>query len=306
MNISICLATYRRPERLSLLLEDLVSQEMVPGELVIVDNDPYGSAACVVERRRLLGTPFPIHYEIQPVQNISLTRNRAVALSRYDWIAFVDDDERAPSQWLRDLSRAAVRFEADCVLGPVVPVLPDRTPSWIRLGTFYDWPRLPSGSIVAANRLRFGNVLIRGAWLRDTDRPFDPDFGRTGGEDGDLLTRLVRAGLRVIWCNEAVVYEPVMPNRLTLRWLLLRSMRGGQDFARHKMNGRFGPLSITGRLAFFMRALLQAALAGGLALLSFPRGRHRAAFWLLKASANLGKLSVLAGAAYEEYGGKIP
>jgi succinoglycan biosynthesis protein ExoM len=93
--------------------------------------------------------------------------------------------------------------------------------------------------------------------------------------------------------------------RLSLRWLLLRALRGGQDFARHRLTGRFGHLTPTGRVRLFLRALLQSVLAAVLALVSWPRGRHRAVFWLLKLSANLGKMSIFLGWHYREYGRKV-
>ena len=162
---------------------------------------------------------------------------------------------------------------------------------------------MSTGTIVPPNKLRFGNVLLRGALLRDTATPFDPDYGLTGGEDGDLLGRLVKNGARIIWCDEALVYEPVERGRLTLRWLLLRALRGGQDFARHSLNGRYGPLTAAGRARLILRALLQSFAAAALALLALPRGRHRAAYWLLKLAANLGKMSIFAGWHYREYAG---
>jgi len=79
MDISLCIATYRRPDRLGLLLDDIVRQECLPDELIVVDNDASGSARAVIERRRELGAPFPIRYEIQPVKNIALTRNRTAS-----------------------------------------------------------------------------------------------------------------------------------------------------------------------------------------------------------------------------------
>lgn len=304
MNISICIATYRRPERLAALLDDLVAQQRAPQEVVVVDNDAAGSARTVVERRRAAGTPFPIHYGIQPEQNIALTRNRTVALAGGDWLAFIDDDERAAPDWLQRLAQTAVRGDVDGVLGPVEPVLPDDAPAWIRRGGFYRWARMATGTIVPVNKLRFGNVLLRGALLRDTDAPFDPRYGQTGGEDGELLGRLVQQGACLVWCDEAVVHEPVEAARLSLRWLLLRALRGGQDYARHRLSGRFGALGRAGRVRFVLRAALQALAAAGLALLAWPRGRHRAVHWLMKAAANLGKLSVFLGWHYREYAGK--
>jgi succinoglycan biosynthesis protein ExoM len=301
MKLSVCIATYRRNPQLTALLADLVSQRVLPDEIVVVDNDADGGARPVVEQRRTLGCPCPIHYDIQPLKNISLTRNRTVELASGDWIAFVDDDERAPVDWLERLLNAADRFVAQGVLGPVVPVVPADAPSWIQRGSFYDWARLTSGTVVPLNKLRFGNVLLRAALLRTGALPFDPAYGLTGGEDGDLLTRLVQSGTRIVWCDEAQVTEPVEPARLSLRWLLRRALRGGQDFARHALAGRYGKPTPLRRMTLFVRALLQAVTAMLLALLCLPLGLHRVAYWLTKFSANLGKLSVLWGWHYREY-----
>jgi glycosyltransferase involved in cell wall biosynthesis len=304
MNISLCIATYRRTERLAALLDDLVKQQHLPSEVVVVDNDAAGSACAVVEQRRKLGAPFPIYYDIQPVKNISLTRNRTVELANGDWIAFIDDDERAPAAWLKHLAGTVTRCSADGVLGPVQPIVPAYAPAWIRKGDFYAWARMQTGAVIPLNKLRFGNVLVHGALLRDGPAPFDPGYGLTGGEDGDLLCRLVRRGARIVWCDEAVVHEPVEAARLSLRWLLLRALRGGQDFARHKLAGRLGELTRAGRARLLLRALVQTTAAAGLALLAWPLGRHRAVYWLLKASANLGKISIFLGWHYQEYGSK--
>lgn len=302
MNISLCIATYRRAERLQVLLDDLVCQRRPPNEVIVVDNDAAGSAGAVVERRRELGAPFPIHYDVQPLKNISLTRNRTVELASGDWIAFIDDDERAPPSWLALLAEAATEYAADGVLGPVEPVVPQHAPDWLRQGGFYNWARMQTGTIIPLNKLRFGNVLLRAALLRGETPPFDPNYGLTGGEDGDLLTRLVQNGAHIIWCDEAVVREPVEAARLSLRWLLRRALRGGQDFARHTLAGRYGSMTWSGRIQFFLRALLQALAAAALALLAWPAGRHRAVYWLLKASANVGKMSIFGGWHYREYG----
>ncbi len=307
MKISLCIATYRRPERLGALLDDLCRQQRLPHEVVVVDNDSAGSGRCVIERRLAAGAPFPILYDIQPVQNISLTRNSTVALASGDWLAFVDDDERVPAAWLAQLVATVTRCSADGVLGPVEPVLPANAPAWIRRGGFYDWARMGTGLLIPANKLRFGNVLLRASLLRTGPAPFDPGYGLTGGEDGDLLTRLVQRGAYFVWCDEAIVHEPVEAARLSLRWLLLRALRGGQDHARHALAGRYGELGRTGHLRLLLRSLLQVMLAAGLALLSWPWGRHRAAYWLLKAAANVGKVSVFLGWHYREYAqGAVP
>jgi succinoglycan biosynthesis protein ExoM len=305
MNVSVCIATYQRAQRLSALLDDLVLQEHRPHEIVVVDNDPAGSARVIVELHLERGTPFPIHYDIQPIKNISLTRNRTVEMASGDWLAFIDDDERAPAAWLKLLVHAATRYAASGVLGPVEPIVPASAPAWIRHGSFYDWARMRTGSVVAPNKLRFGNVLLHGGLLRGAAPPFDPAYGLTGGEDGDLLARLAHHGACIVWCDEAIVHEPVEASRLSLRWLMLRSLRGGQDYARHRLMGRYGDVAPGDRIVLFLRALAQSFAAAGLALVAWPRGRHRAVYWLLKACANLGQMSSLFGWHYREYDGKV-
>jgi succinoglycan biosynthesis protein ExoM len=298
--LSVCIATYRREPRLRALLADLERQTRRPEQVVVVDNDASGSARATVDAFRA-STAFELVYEVQPQKNISLTRNRTVALARGQWLAFVDDDERAPAQWLEQLMDAAERYSADGVQAPVEPVLPDDAPPWLRRGRFYDWARFASGTVVPGNRLRFGNVLLRGSLLRQLPGPFDPVFGLTGGEDGDLLSRLVRGGARIVWCDEAAVQEPVESARLSARWLLRRSLRGGQDYARHWLAGHYGPPTLAGRAAFFLRALLQLMVAAVLSLLLLPLGLHHTVRWLIKVTANFGKLSVLWGWHYNEY-----
>jgi succinoglycan biosynthesis protein ExoM len=301
VKISVCIATYRRPERLAALLDDLVHQELLPDEVVVVDNDAAGSARPIVEQRRAAGCTFELTYEIQPERNIALTRNRTVHLARAEWLAFVDDDERAPAPWLRQLMAAAEKYQADGILAPVEPQIPATAPVWIRRGRFYDWPRLPTGTPVPPNQLRFGNVLLRGEPMRAEPGPFDVSFGLSTGEDGDLLMRLIAKGARIIWSDEAVVDEPVETKRLSLRWLLNRAYSGGQHFARLSINGRYHLVNTMTRWLMFLRWLAQMVVAFALAALSLPVGRHRAAAWLIKAWGNLGKLSAFYGRRYNEY-----
>ncbi len=306
MKISICIATCQRPDRLRALLADLVAQRCMPYEVVVVDNDADASARPVVEERRRLGMPCTLLYDIQPKRNISLTRNRTVELASGDWLAFLDDDERVPRNWFAEILATFDLYDADGVLGPVIPVLPSSAPTWIRRGHFYDWPRMKSGRIVPRNQLRFGNVVLRASLLKRLAVPFDPAYGLTGGEDGDLLSRLANAGARLIWCDEACVSEPITAARLSFAWLAKRALRGGQDFARHFLAGRYlsghdGTPSFISRLAFALRAATQGLLSAALAVVTIIFGRHASAYWLLKAVANAGKLSVFWGWHYREY-----
>jgi glycosyltransferase involved in cell wall biosynthesis len=308
--VSVCVCTYRRREKLSLLLDDLLRQHRRPDQIVVVDNDRDGSARDVVEafRARMESAArtdgaerIDLIYAVQPEKNISLTRNATVAYATSYWLAMADDDERAAEDWIANLLRTARSTQADGVLGPSLPLIPDTAPEWIHRGGFYSWVRFPTGTPVPANAFRAGNLIVRRDAVLAMQPMFDPDFGLTGGEDGDLFMRMRLAGYRFVWCDDAVVTEIVEPGRMKLPWILRRARRGGQDFARHVMGGKLGPATPARLTVFFLRAVLQMLLGGALAVLTLPLGRHRAAYWLARAYANYGKLTALWGSRDLEY-----
>ena len=301
MKISVCIATFKRLDRLALVLGDLASQSLLPYEVTVVDNDVQGSAKPVVTRFIESNPGFRVLYDIQPERNIARTRNRTVSLATGDWLAFIDDDERAPVDWLHGLFDFAIKNNADGVLGPVIPVIPENAPGWIRRGNFYDFPRMQTGAVVPLNRMRFGNLILRGKPLRALEGPFDERYGLMAGEDGDLLVRMVGQGAHIVWHDEAIVHEPVEQSRLSLRWLMQRALGGGQEFARKTMLGRYGRVTPLSQIRFYLQAGAQTIAAFLLMLVSLPFGMHRAAHWLTRMCANIGKISILWGWQHKEY-----
>ena len=308
--LAVCICTYRRPAALAALLRALARlPRRLPATVVIVDNDAMGSARETTEALRK-ELPFAVDYSIQPEKNISLTRNQTIsrAPAAAGWLAFLDDDEIPEPPWLDALCDTAVRHAADVVLAPVISEPSAAAPAWVHAGRFYDRPRHPTGTIVPANEYRMGNALIRRELLdrlprRDGVGPFDPAFGLTGGEDGDMLSRLAATGVRIVWCDEAMVREPVEDARTKLDWLLRRAYRGGQDFARHTMAGRYGPVpGRVGRVRLGAGALVKAVTALGVAAVVLPaKGRGPALAWARKAVAQAGKVTSLLGHHYQEY-----
>lgn len=77
----------------------------------VVDNDAEGRAGVAVGEALAAGYPWPLHHVVAPERGISHARNRALeaALPGCDYLAFIDDDETAPRDWLRELP-SALRF----------------------------------------------------------------------------------------------------------------------------------------------------------------------------------------------------
>lgn len=298
LDISVCLCTFRRPVQLDQLLGRLAEQTLQPVEIVVVDNDPGHSAREVLQ---VWADRLPLRIVHQPEPNIALARNAAVGAAQAPWLALIDDDELPGADWLEQLARTQSAGGADGVMAPVVPTYTEATPAWMRQGGFFDRPRHASGTVIGLPDSRTGNVLLRAAMVRSLKPPFDPEFGRSGGEDTLFFAHLHRAGYRFVWCDEAVVSEEVPAQRSTTQWLLRRAYRGAQTYVRVSLHGVQGRRRLQRMLYLGGRALLQLALALLLALLSWPWSRVRAFNWWRTAAAQLGKLTALVGGRYLEY-----
>ncbi|OPZ74287.1 MAG: Glycosyl transferase family 2 [Firmicutes bacterium ADurb.Bin456] len=236
--VAVCIATCRRPRWLGQLLESLTKLEYVKcpavkPAVIVVDNDYRGSARAVAGNFSARFAEFI--YELEPVQNISLARNRTVALAKSlgcTYAVFVDDDEFVEPRWLDELLFTLRVYDADIVRGPVIPVFSEPVPEWVMKGGFFELHRLENTA--TGERIRWGatnNVLIKRELLDRLEGPFDPAFGLTGGEDTHLFERLHRLGARMVWSNEAVVRENVPSSRTNVKWILLHYYSFGSKLA---------------------------------------------------------------------------
>lgn len=228
-HISVCICTYKRPALLEGLLSKLKYQETegkFSYSIVVVDNDSRRSAEPVVDFFAR-NTDLETGYYVEKRQNISLARNKAIQNSSGDFIAFIDDDEIPEENWLLRLYSALYRFDADAVLGPVVPHYQSPPPKWVIEGRFYQRRTYRTGFRIDWRKGRTGNLLLKRQIFQDTGELFDPAFG-SGGEDQNLTRRMLSRGYVFIWCNEAIAYEVVPPLRWKRTFMLKRAFFRGQ------------------------------------------------------------------------------
>jgi len=299
IDISICIATYKRPQLLSKLLHSISAQHFAGQtlcfEAIIVDNDKDGSAKTAVDEFIRENFEIKVVYDIEPVQNIALARNRSVALAQGEYIAFIDDDEEASEGWLCSLYECLIKYGADAVFGPVEPVLPENSPPWIMKGGYFKRKIVKDGSPLKDGRT--GNVLIGAQWLRKFEQPFDPDLGLTGGEDFAFFRKIKRMGAKFCASENAVVFEAVEGSRLKVKWFLKRSFRGGQVYAAEELKYLTFPKKIFHYVC--RTSLCCAAIIAFFAVLPF--GRNHSVWWMMKFFSNLGQVSVIFPYRYREY-----
>ncbi len=231
LSVAICIATCERPDGLRALLRSIGGLEAPPragwslSRVVVVDNRGTDSARQIVdEARPRIGCD--LHYVVEPRRGIPFARNTAVsAVGGADLVAFIDDDEVATPEWIRELVDALVSTDADVVTGPVIPEFAHAPPAWVREGGFFERPRHRDRARI--DYARTSNVIVRARWLRETPQPFSPCYVG-GGEDTQFFERVRIAGGAIVWSDRAVVVERIGPERTRAAWIVRRSFRRGQ------------------------------------------------------------------------------
>jgi len=287
-HICVCICTYKRPALLGHLLselEDQATEELFTYSVVVVDNDHAQSAKDTVMFFREK-SEIAVYYYCEPEQNISLARNMAVQNAQGNLLAFIDDDEAPMNDWLLNLYQIFCKFGADGVFGPVKPHFEEEPPEWIKKGKICERKSYETGTILKNHkRTRTGNVLLAKDLFDCQENSFDPDFGRTGGEDVDFFERKIQEGRIFVHCNEAPVYETVPPERFERLYFLRRALLRG---AVNSYNRSLNTCSI-------VKSTIAVTLYTSALPLLFIMGHHLFMRYLIKDCDHVGKLLGLCG-----------
>jgi succinoglycan biosynthesis protein ExoM len=270
-------------EHLLEMLDKQVTKDLFRFSIVVVDNDADESARSVVEacRRRLR---VAIAYRVETRQNIALARNTSVAGATGDLVAFIDDDEEPVGDWLFKLYESLLVFQADGVLGPVLPKFEKSAPRWAVRGRVFQRPGFQTGAVIPWHITGMGNVLVKQGVLLESPGPFNSQLG-AGGEDTDFFRRAMSRGRIFVWSADAICYEYVSPERTSITFQLRRALLRGKVASR--------------TTAKSLPAIMKSALAVVLYTVALPvlllGGSHIFVTYLVKSFDHLGKLLAICG-----------
>ncbi|GAA0786924.1 glycosyltransferase family 2 protein [Roseibium denhamense] len=220
--IAVC--TAQRPKMLEACL-DALDQLIVPAEttisIVVVENDPEpfftGDRAAKIRA----GLKTALHFYHEQRKGIPFARNAALesALEHSpDWIALIDDDERAEPDWIEKLLTACEEHNAEVANGPVRRIYEQPPPHWWKSQLLK--PR-PTGTIIT--EAPTNNILMSSRLIADDGLGLRFDERLTfGSEDIDFFRRVHARGAKMIWVDDAFVEEDIPASRVTTNRLLSR------------------------------------------------------------------------------------
>jgi succinoglycan biosynthesis protein ExoM len=250
MIVSILIPTFRRNNLLAQAVRSCLNQCNIASkdyEIVVVDNCSNKSAQHVVEN--LKDAQATVLYVHEPRQGVAVARNTAVSVARGDYIAFLDDDECATSNWLSELLKHGLQGAA-AVFGPIHETVDDNlkdkrdTFDFSIVRRYFN--RVDGDDISdCLYDLGTGNSLFNKHQCFGAEEPFDERHNFLGGEDIEFLSRLRNRKVRFTWAAKAWVNEYVPEERLTTRYLMKRRFHAGQvrTIVASK-SGRFGTVQV--------------------------------------------------------------
>lgn len=214
INISVVIVTYNRPLSCRKAVNSLLSQSILPFEIIVVDD----ASSRTFEFNHSLVRVFRNQFEL----GLSASRNIGVKLSKGDIIAFIDDDAIADSDWIKNMRCAFLEHHADIVGGPVFPLFLSKPPEWFDVEQFGGFVGISQkDEIIGCNFAVKCSVFERIGY-------FDENLGRKygkllSGEESEFFRRAMHAQLRVLFIPDIKVYHVVFPYRLTPRYLINRA-----------------------------------------------------------------------------------
>ena len=231
MFLSVVIPTYNRSQELRGLLvslEDLVIPENDSWEVLVIDNNSKDKTQSMVTDF-MSKTSLPLHYFLETSQGSSHARNRGISEARGEAVAFIDDDVHVHSEWFCEMMRFFEEQNCLAIGGRVLATGLERLPGWARTeGAFkivgvtvrhdngdnpfdYDLTMtMPISANLAARKVAFEKY---GKFRIDLGRG-GTDTSIVAGEDTEFCQRLLRAGETVKYCPRAIVYHPILEERL--------------------------------------------------------------------------------------------
>ena len=264
LNASVIVCTRNRADAMGRLLQQLERLEVpadVRWELIVVDN---GSSDATAAMLASLDTALPMRVVTEATPGLSRARNAGLAAACGDLLVFTDDDCIPDARWLATIHDEFARAPTLGVLGGRVELFDPRDrPTTTRTSRV----RREITSVYALDAIIGCNMAFRRSAL-EAIGPFDVALGGgTGagaGEDVDFVYRGLRAGLRVEYSPDAVVYHnhgrrtDAQIRALTRAYTVAR----GALFCKYLMAGDRGILPRIEQDLLFHRHLLMEDVRG--------------------------------------------
>lgn len=279
--ISVVVSTYNRSDSLARVLQSLCDQTLQKSryEIILVDNNSTDDTRSVTES--FAERYENVRYCLETKQGLAHARNRGWRESHGDYVAFVDDDAKAPSHFLQTAEGIIERMSPLIFGGSFYAFYDSPRPSWYK-DSYGSHEPFKEARILDHSEcvVIYGTNMFFRREAIDSVGGFDVALGMSGrkmayGEDTALVKSISAAmpeGI-IYYDPKLYVYHLVAPEKMTLRWIVRSRLALGRTTYTLFHNDNASP-ETRSRL-FKCAAGVLLRLAADLVYGSFTRDRKR-------------------------------
>jgi GT2 family glycosyltransferase len=219
-HISVIVPTYNRVASLERLITSLGSSELsdsIQAEVIIVDNGSTDNTGEILSRAKERSNRFDFRVSQETNRGKSNVLNHGIGLARGEILIIVDDDVVVDRRWMAEHWDCHRGSEFGAVHGRVLPgVDPQGRPADPSRLREYNIPIVDYGGEIRSIRGFTGtNVSFKRDIVRQVGL-FNPRLGPGAlgfSEDTEYSIRMRRAGFKIGYNPNAVVYHELNPER---------------------------------------------------------------------------------------------
>ncbi len=230
--LDIVICTYNREELLVECVAALI-QQSIPCEewgIIIVNN---AASSLSQDTKDVLSRSKCLTVVNESKAGLSYARNVGIKTSHAEWLAFLDDDAKAPSGYIENILNIIKEEKWDCFGGHIESWWRYGQPRWLS-NNFGSKPLLSEHKKELKEQHNWGsNIIIKKSALNDVGN-FPTYIGMRGDKLGYAAENIVQDQLRQ--AGYLIGYDPnlsidhvVMKPKLQLAWHLKSAYATGRD-----------------------------------------------------------------------------
>ena len=210
---------------------------------LVIDNNSSDGTACTRRNSSKKKSKCDLRYFFEKNQGVSYARNCAIKNAKGKYLAYIDDDETAPSDWAKTILNCFKQLKPvpDAIGGPTFPQYPEGKAKYFpdeRATTAYFGKHSDFLVNLSSNPkwgFGAGNSAFRLSSLKKY-KGFDTRLGRKGkrifaGEETELYTRMYAEGA-IFWYEASMkAYHSIPYKRTTLAYQFRQGIDEGMSYA---------------------------------------------------------------------------
>lgn len=239
--ISVVVCTYNRCDLLAQVMQTLINQTLQKElyEIIIINNNSKDNTSNVSSQLIKNNPDTNIRYILETKQGLAHARNRGWKEARGKYVAYIDDDARAESGWLRNIFSAFINTTPEPLVvgGLIYPFYLSKKPEWFKdeyeIRSWGDKPRflVPKESFSGSNMIFTKTIL-------EKFRGFNTRVGVNGttlstGEETSLFLELwdYYGNCNIFYYSPDIkIFHYTPLEKMSLKYVLKRSFASGQSF----------------------------------------------------------------------------